>query len=291
MNSIREILSKKEKSFSFEIFPPKTPEGEAQLFKNLAALQTLNPHFISVTMGAMGSNQRNTLEIVEKIEKEGLTIGIAHLTCIGSEKETLKKSLQEIKSKGIRHLLCLRGDLPPNNPHPFPANGFRYANELVEFIRAESGDYFTLGVAGYPEGHIEAKNLEEDLKNLKRKVDAGAEFVITQLFFNNDDYFQFVDKAKKLGIEIPIIPGIMPITNFSQLDRFIKMCGAKIPPTMRQDLLKIKEDAEKVKEYGIQYAVKQCQDLIQRGAPGLHFYILNQAGPIQKIYQSLSFQK
>ncbi len=189
MKSMREILSNNEKSFSFEIFPPKTQEGEAQLFKNLAELQKLNPHFISVTMGAMGSNQRNTLDIVEKIEKEGFTTGIAHLTCIGSEKEKIKASLQEMKSKGIRHLLCLRGDLPPGNPHPFPANGFKYANELVEFIRIESGDYFTLGVAGYPEGHIEAKNLEDDLKSLKRKVDAGAEFVITQLFFNNDDYF------------------------------------------------------------------------------------------------------
>lgn len=291
MKAIREILAKKEKSFSFEIFPPKTPEGEIQLFKNLAALQKLNPHFISVTMGAMGSNQRNTLDIVEKIEKEGFTTGVAHLTCIGAEKEKIKDSLVEMKAKGIRHLLCLRGDLPSGNAHPFPENGFRYANELVEFIRQQSGDYFTLGVAAYPEGHLETPDLNLDLQNLKKKVDAGAEFILTQLFFNNEDYFRFVDRARKAGIVVPIIPGIMPVTNFSQLERFVKVCGAKIPAKMHEDLSGLQNSPEQLREYGIEYAIKQCQDLIQKGAPGLHFYILNQPGPIQKIYEALSLQK
>lgn len=290
MKAIREILSKKEKSFSFEIFPPKTPEGEIQLFKNLTELKQLNPHFISVTMGAMGSNQRNTLEIVQRIETEHQITGVAHLTCIGADKDKIRDSLTELKKRNIRHLLCLRGD-PPRDPSysPLP-DGFRYANELVEFIRKESGDYFTLGVAAYPEGHLEAKSLEEDLKNLKRKVDAGGEYILTQLFFNNDDYFSFVDRAQKIGIKVPMIPGIMPVTSFSQLQTFTTMCGAKIPEVMHRDLSKMKDHPDQVREYGIEYATRQCQNLIQRGAPGLHFYILNQVGPIRKIYEALRIQ-
>jgi len=289
MKSIRELLSRQEKTFSFEIFPPKTPEGEQQLFKNLEELQALKPHFISVTMGAMGSNQRNTLEIVEKIESAYSITGVAHLTCIGADRSRIQASMEEMKAKNIRHLLCLRGD-PPSDSYAPPPEGFRYANELVEFIRSESGDHFTLGVAGYPEGHIECRSLEEDLRNLKRKVEAGAEFVATQLFFENDDYFDFVDRARKIGILVPIIPGIMPVTSFAQLERFTKVCGAKIPDAMHRDLFRVRDKPEQVREYGIEYAIRQCHNLMQRGAPGLHFYILNQPGPIQRIYEALKLQ-
>ncbi len=289
MNPIRQILSKK-KIFSFEIFPPKTPEGEAQLFKNLAELKKLSPDFISVTMGAMGSNQRNTFEIVNRIQTEHAITGVAHLTCIGSNRNKIREALKELKDKKISHLLCLRGDPPLDSTYQAPQDGFRYANELVEFIRNESGSDFTLGVAGYPEGHIESPSKEEDLKNLKKKVNAGAEYIITQLFFNNDDYFSFVDRARKIGIFVPIIPGIMTVTNFSQLKTFIKMCGAKIPDQMYQDLIRIKDNPEQVREYGIEYAIHQCQNLSQRGTPGLHFYILNQTGPMKKIYEALQIK-
>lgn len=289
MKSIRELLSQQEKTFSFEIFPPKTPEGEQQLFKNLEELQALKPHFISVTMGAMGSNQRNTLDIVQKIESAYSITGVAHLTCIGADRSRIKASIEEMKAKNIRHLLCLRGD-PPSDSYAPPPEGFRYANELVEFIRSESGDHFTLGVAGYPEGHIECRSLDEDLRNLKRKVEAGAEFIATQLFFENDDYFDFVDRARKIGIQVPILPGIMPVTSFSQLERFTKVCGAKIPDAMHRDLFRVKDKPDQVREYGVEYAIRQCQNLMQRGAPGLHFYILNQPGPIQRIYEALKLQ-
>ncbi len=286
MDSIRQRLSSLQKTFSFEIFPPKTLDGEEQLFKHLTDLKLLAPDFISVTMGAMGSNQRNTFEIVKRIEKEHCITGVAHLTCIAADQEKIKKSLQELQDKEIRHILCLRGDPPQNASHSFSSD-FHYASDLVQFIRKQTGDYFSIGVAGYPEGHIENPSKEDDLLNLKKKVDAGAEYIITQLFFRNEDYFSFVGRARKIGIQVPIIPGIMPVTSFSQLQTFTKVCGAKIPDKMHRDLLLIKDKPERVQDYGIDYAIQQCENLLKKDVPGLHFYILNQAGPVRKIYESL----
>ncbi len=286
MKSIRQILPK-QKIFSFEIFPPKTPEAQVQLFQNLEELEKLRPDFISVTMGAMGSNQRNTFEIVEHIQSKHDIAGVAHLTCIGASKNKIRESLEELRKKNIIHLLCLRGDPPKDPNYVPPEDGFHYANELVEFIRKETGDHFTLGIAAYPEAHIESPNKHADLINLKRKVDAGADFMITQLFFNNEDYFNFLEKVRKAGIKIPVLPGIMPVTSYSQLSTFTKMCGAKIPDKMSQDLLEFKNNSKQVREYGIAYAIQQCKNLLERGAPGLHFYILNQPGPIKRIYEAL----
>lgn len=290
MKSIRQIFSQK-KVFSFEIFPPKNSDAEIQLFKNLEILKNLAPDFISVTMGAMGSNQRNTFDIVQRIQDDYGVTGVAHLTCIGSNRKLMKAVLKDLQSKNISHLLCLRGDQPKDESYQKPQDGFSYANELIDFVRQECSEHFTLGAAAYPESHIESPSKQADLIYLKQKVDAGADFLITQLFFNNDEYFSFVDRARKIGIKVPILPGIMPVTNFAQLKTFTQMCGSKIPDKMYQDLSKIKESPNQVRRYGVEYAIEQCQNLIERGAPGLHFYILNQTSSIQKIYEALHKSK
>lgn len=286
--SIRSYFKKNQKTFSFELFPPKTEEGKKTLYHNLVHLKKLNPTFISVTMGAMGSHPENTFEIVKKIQEDHQIPGVAHLTCVNVSRDSILESLSELKQMKIQNLLCLRGDPSVGSTefHP-PKNGFRYASELVHFIREKTGDAFSIGVAGYPEGHVECPDKEKDLLHLKMKVDAGAEYILTQLFFDNDDYFRFVERARKIGISIPIIPGIMPITNFIQLEKFTSMCGAKIPKPLFEKLEKMKNDLEAIRNYGVEYAVKQCEELLKNDAPGLHFYILNQIGSIQKIYQKL----
>ncbi len=273
---ISELFKQSRPIFSFEFFPPKDEVGERALMDAVRSLQPLKPDFVSVTYGAGGSTRAKTLEIVERIQREFGITGMAHLTCVGHSKSEIRTILAELADHGIENVLVLRGDPPKGMtafvPHP---DGFHYANELAEEV-ARAGK-FCFGVAGYPEKHPEAPSLDEDLKNLKRKVDIGASFVTTQLFFNNDSYFEFVSRARALGIACPIVPGIMPITNFAQVQRFATLCGASIPATLHSELEPVQTDNEAVTRIGINHAALQGRALLQRGAPGIHFYTLNKS--------------
>jgi methylenetetrahydrofolate reductase (NADPH) len=283
---ISHLLSGQKPVFSFEFFPPKDDVATAALMDVAHQLHDLRPDFISVTYGAGGSTRTRTLELVTRIKSEVGIETMAHLTCVGHSRAEIRGLLGELAEKGVENILALRGDPPRGEtefkPHP---DGFRYANELAEEV-ARSGD-FCFGVAGYPEKHIEAPSLEIDLHNLKRKVDAGASFVVTQLFFMNESYFEFVQKARALGIACPIIPGIMPITNFAQIQRFAKLCGAMLPPLLVAELAAVQQDPEAVARIGIGYAASQCRELLNKGAPGIHFYTLNKSRATREILESL----
>jgi methylenetetrahydrofolate reductase (NADPH) len=282
------ILGSGKPVFSFEFFPPKTPEGEAQLFQTLYDLKPLNPGFVSMTYGAGGSTRAKTAEWVGRIQNEvGLT-AMAHLTCAQSTREELHGILLDLKRAGTQNILALRGD-PPKGSHSFePApGGFRYAWELVELIRERFGDAFCLGGAGYPEGHPESASLEADLQNLKHKVDLGLDFVITQLFFNNALYFGFVERARKMGISVPIVPGLMPITNLSQIRRFMDMCGASLPGPLLSRLEKAGDDAKAVLEIGVEHTTRQAAELLAAGVPGIHFYTLNKSPATRRVLENL----
>ncbi|RMF85650.1 MAG: methylenetetrahydrofolate reductase [NAD(P)H] [Nitrospinota bacterium] len=283
---IRDLLQQSKQSFSFEFFPPKNDSGFEELYKTIGLLKQLHPTFVSVTYGAGGSTRRKTIELVARIKHEIQIESMAHLTCVGSTREEIDAILTEIQKRGIENVLALRGD-PPRGAQSFvpTPGGFRYANELVAFIRQKYD--FCIGVAGYPEGHQESPSLQQDLENLKRKVDAGGDFIITQLFFDNRFYFDFVERARRIGITIPIIPGIMPIINFGQIKRFTEMCGASIPSPLLHRLEAIQEDREAVEAYGIEYATLQCQELLANGAPGIHFYTLNRSKATWQIFQNL----
>jgi len=268
---------------SFEFFPPKTQEGMDKLHATRKQLAQLNPEFFSVTFGAGGSTRDRTLETVIEIQREGHQAA-PHLSCIGSTRESIRAILNEYKSHGIRHIVALRGDMPSGMAC---AGEFRYANELVEFIRAETGDWFHIEVAAYPEFHPQAISAQADLANFKRKVDAGANAAITQYFYNADAYFNFVDECTAMGITIPIVPGIMPIANFSQLARFSDACGAEIPRWLRLKLQGYGDDAASIRACGLDVVTSLCERLLKGGAPGLHFYTLNQAGLISTIWQRL----
>jgi methylenetetrahydrofolate reductase (NADPH) len=271
------------RTFSFEFFPPKTPEGMEKLRATRKQLAQLNPKFFSVTFGAGGSTQDRTLETVLEIQGEGYDAA-PHLSCVGSTKENIRAILERYKSKGIRHIVALRGDLPSGMADP---GELRYANELVEFIRKETGDWFQIEVAAYPEYHPQAKSAHDDLMNFKRKVDAGANAAITQYFFNADAYFNFVEECEGLGVSIPIVPGIMPITNHSQLARFSDACGAEIPRWIRKKLEGYGDDMASIRAFGLDVVTDLCDRLLASGVPGLHFYTLNQAGPASTIWQRL----
>ncbi|MCE5180949.1 MAG: methylenetetrahydrofolate reductase [NAD(P)H] [Betaproteobacteria bacterium] len=268
---------------SFEFFPPKTPEGMDKLRATRQQLAQLNPEFFSVTFGAGGSTRDHTLETVIEIQQEGHKAA-PHLSCVGSTKESIRSILNEYKSHGIRHIVALRGDLPSGTAC---AGEFRYANELVEFIRAETGDWFHIEVAAYPEFHPQAPSAQADLANFKRKVDAGADAAITQYFYNADAYFNFADECRAMGVTIPIVPGIMPINNFTQLARFSDACGAEIPRWLRLKLQGYGDDTASIRACGLDVVTGLCERLLHGGAPGLHFYTLNQAGPISTIWQRL----
>lgn len=287
---INDLYKKNQKIFSFEFFPPKTEQGEAQLFETVQKLKALRPSFVSVTYGAMGTTREGTLRIVTKIKKEIGIEAAAHLTCVGHSRQEIEKVLTELHEKGIENIVALRGDPPKGETEFKPAkDGFRYAAELVAFIRSHPvfGKAFALAVAGYPECHVECRDPKKDLEHLKKKVDAGADAVITQLFFDNRDYFDFVDRARKIGIKIPIVPGIMPVTHGPQIEKFTKMCGAKIPKKMEEAIHQLGEDQASVEAYGIDYATRQCEELLRQGAPGLHFYTLNKSQATSKIYAGL----
>lgn len=274
-------------TYSIEFFPPKTEEGMAKLRETRRQLAQLKPKFFSVTFGAGGSTQERTLETVVEIQAEGLAAA-PHLSCVGSTHAKIREILEIYKSHGIRHIVALRGDLPSGMADP---GTFRYANELVAFIRQETGDWFEIEVAAYPETHPQARNYREDLLNFKRKCDAGANSAITQYFFNADAYFNFLDDCAELGVNLPIVPGIMPISNFSQLARFSAMCGAEIPRWLGRKMESYLDDTASIRAFGLDFVTELCERLLAGGAPGLHFYTLNQAGLTSTIWQRLGLEQ
>jgi len=270
--------------FSFEFFPPKTPEAEAVLAKTIEKLAPLKPRFCSVTFGAGGSTREKTFETVVRIQHQTGIPCAPHISCIASTRQNIREILAAYRAAGIRHIVALRGDMPSGM---LSAGEFRYASELVEFIRLETGRHFHIEVAGYPEGHPQARTIEADLHNFKRKVDAGADSAITQYFYNPEAYFRFVDDCEKSGIAIPIVPGIMPITNYTQLSRFSEMCGADIPRWIRKRLEAFGDDRSAIRAFGVDVVTDLCGRLLERGAPGLHFYTLNQAEATLGIWRNL----
>ena len=258
---------------SIEFFPPQTPEGVEKLRATRAELAKLQPEFFSVTYGAGGSTRERTFAIVREIASEGFDAA-PHLSCIGSTRESIREILAEFKTAGIRRIVALRGDLPSGMAE---AGEFRYANELVEFIRAETGNHFSLEVAAYPEWHPQARSPKDDLDAFARKVKAGANSAITQYFYNADAYFHFVDEARALGVDIPIVPGIMPIVGFTKLARFSDACGADLPRWMRKKFESFGDDSDSIRAFGLDLVTELCERLLKGGAPGLHFYSMNQS--------------
>ena len=271
-------------NFSIEFYPPKTVEGADKLRIARGKLAALNPKYFSVTFGAGGSTQQGTLDTVLEIIGEG-HVAAPHLSCVGGSREQIRAILADFKSHGIRRLVALRGDLPSGYGG---GSELRYASDLVEFIRAETGDWFHIEVAAYPEMHPQARSPQDDLQNFARKVQAGANAAITQYFYNADAYFQFVDNVGKMGIDVPIVAGIMPITNYTQLMRFSDMCGAEIPRWIRLKLASFGDDSASIKAFGLDVVTSLCERLLQGGAPGLHFYSMNQAGPTSALWQRLA---
>jgi len=283
---IIDILEQANPAFSFEFFPPKDSDGFERLFKTIDNLKPLNPAFVSVTYGAGGSTRSKTIDLVGRIKKEIGLESMAHLTCVGHNTEEIMNVLQDIKKQNVDNVLALRGD-PPGGETNFtkPNNGFGYGVELVHFISEHFS--FCIGVAGYPEGHPESSNRKEDLFHLKEKVLAGASFIVTQLFFDNKYYFDFVANLRKIGVNVPVIPGIMPIVNLKQIKRFTKMCGATVPHDLMVRLEAVQDDPESVYQIGIDHAANQCRKLLMQGAPGIHFYTLNRSRATLSVLERL----
>ncbi len=283
---IDQILGQGKPAVSFEFFPPKTDAGWNQLLEVIGELRPLHPSYVSVTYGAGGSTRAKTVDLVERIQNEQQIRAMAHLTCVGHTADEIGSILDDLWSKGIRNVLALRGD-PPAGQSQFVATqgGFAFASDLVTFVRARHD--FAIGVAGYPEGHPQCLNRTRDLEMLKLKIDNGGNFVVTQLFFDNADFYRFRDTARAMGIKVPIVAGIMPISNVAQIKRFVSMCGAKIPQHMLLKLESIESDAEAVQAYGIEHATQQCKDLIAHGVDGLHFYTLNKSKSTVQICKAL----
>ena len=278
-----ETQKKHPRSYSFEFFPPKTDEGVAKLRAAWNQLAQLKPRFFSVTYGAGGSTRERTLGTVLEIRQAGHEAA-PHLSCIGSSRADITATLDLYKSKGIRHIVALRGDLPSGTAS---SGELAHANELVELIRAHTGDWFHVEVACYPEYHPQAKNPGDDLARFRAKVEAGANAAITQYFYNADAYFRFIDECEALGLDLPIVPGIMPIANFSQLARFSDACGAEIPRWIRLKLQSFGDDTASIRSFGLDVVTDLCDRLLAQGAPGLHFYTMNQAGLTTTIWQRL----
>jgi len=289
---IRDIFAEaraaKRPVISFEFFPTKTAEGERILLeKTIPALMQLKPDFCSVTYGAGGSTRDKTLMIVDRIQREHCLTAMAHLTCVNATKEEINAYLKEARSRGIKNILALRGD-PPGGTGEFQRTegGFEFSYQLVEFVRQAGG--FSIGVAGFPEGHIACKEGKHvDWQRLKNKIDQGADFVITQLFFNNRDYFEFRNYLTKLGVGVPLVPGIIPVLSTAQIKKFTALCGADLPRSLLDELEKRDDDDEAVTQYGIEYATNQCRELLREGAPGIHFYTLNKARSTTAILKNL----
>ena len=285
---IDEILNRgDEPVFSFEFFPPKTPEGEKNLYRALTELKPLDPAYVSVTYGAGGSTRDKTLEIVQRIKEAFDLEAMAHFTCVDQTVEEIQTTLARMREAGIDNVLALRGD-PPQGETEWTATegGLRYSRELIELIRDEYPE-FAIGAACFPEVHIHATSAEDDLRYLKEKVDAGARFLITQLFFDNAFFYDFVARAREIGIDVPIVPGIMPITNYGQIKRITEMCGSVIPSHLVAELDVRADDARAVTDFGVAYATLQCADLLANGAPGIHFYTLNRSPATRAILTAL----
>jgi methylenetetrahydrofolate reductase (NADPH) len=270
--------------YSCEFFPPKTDEGAEKLRVTRDQLARLKPRFFSVTFGAGGSTRERTFETVCEIQRSSGIEAAPHLSCVASTRESIREILALYKSEGIRHIVALRGDIPSGMVQP---GEFRYANELVEFIRKETGDHFHIEVAAYPEFHPQAASADADIDNFRQKVDAGANSAITQYFFNADAYFEFIEQCEKRGLSLPIVPGIMPITNYTQLARFSDMCGAEIPRWIRKRLEGFGDDRASIRAFGEDVITQLCRNLLDAGAPGLHFYTMNQAKPTTALWQNL----
>jgi len=277
------MTADRDRVFSFEFFPPATAEGAQKLVATREQLARLGPKFFSVTYGAGGSTRDRTLAAVLDIQASGQRAA-PHISCIGSTRRSIRDTLATYRSHGIGHLVALRGDLPSGTAD---VGEFRYANELVEFIRAETGNAFHIEVACYPEYHPQAPSPDADLANFKRKIDAGADSAITQYFFNADSYYHFVEQAMAAGVDVPIVPGIMPILSFSKIARFSDACGAEIPRWIRRKMESFGDDAASIRAFGLDVVADLCADLLARGAPGLHFYTLNQAALTTTIWQRL----
>ena len=287
---IDEILTNGRPAFSFEFFPPKTPVGERNLYAALSELRTLDPSFVSVTYGAGGSTREKTIEIVKRIREEYGLEAMAHFTCVGATVPQLHATLEEMEQAGIDNVLALRGDPPAGQEHwTKTEGGLEYSRELVELI--VDGYPFAIGAACFPETHIHADSPQADLEHLAEKVAAGVDFLITQLFFDNAVYFAFVDRARAIGIEVPIIPGIMPITHAGQVERMASMCGAAIPPGLHRELRERDGNPEAVLDFGVAYATLQCSELLAGGAPGIHFYTLNRSPATRAILGALKLAR
>jgi len=279
-----ESQKKHPRVYSFEFFPPKTDDGAVKLRDTRDALARLKPRFFSVTFGAGGSTRERTFDTVSEIQRDSGIEAAPHLSCVGSTRDSIRDILKLYMDENIHHIVALRGDMPSGMGQP---GEFRYANELVQFIRDETGDHFHIEVAAYPEFHPQAPNAQTDLENFKRKVEAGADSAITQYFYNPYAYFHFVERCEKMGIDIPVVPGIMPITNYTQLARFSDMCGAEIPRWIRKRLEAYGDDRSSIRAFGEEVVTEMCRDLLDAGAPGLHFYTMNQAGPSSAIWNNL----
>ena len=288
MDKIIDLFKDKKHTCSFELFPPKTDKGYQNLLVTLDQLAQLKPDFISCTYGAGGGNREKTFDIVQHIEQKHSIIAMAHLTCVLNTKEDIKNIVDGIKSRGIKNILALRGDPPRDQPdwEPGPDN-FRYSSELCTFIRKEHGPYFGIGVAGFPEGHVLCPDREQDALYMKKKIESEADFIITQLFFDNKDYFDYVKRLKKNKINVPVIPGILPITDYPNLLRFCQICGTTVTKEVKKIFEPISEDKEATLKEGIRFAIRQCQELLNGGAPGLHFYCLNKLHPTDTILSAV----
>lgn len=282
---IIDLYKRQQPIVSFEFFPPKTDPGMTSLLRTVQRLKELKPGFVSITYGAMGSTRNKTLDLVRRMKHDVGLEAMSHLSCVGASKSTITSTLETLRADGIDNIMALGGDPPQDPDFVQPPDGFTHANELAAYIK--SFDPFCIGGACYPEGHIDAPSKEVDLFYCQKKVADGVDFLITQLFFDNCDYFDFVARARAIGIDVPIVPGIMPIINFTQIKRFTQICGSKIPQQLERDLSPIEDDLEQVEAYGIAYATRQCQELLEAGVPGLHFYTLNKSEAVTRILANL----
>jgi len=288
VNTIHSILQSKKKLFSLEVFPAQTPEGHEKLLLTLKDLCALKPDFISCTYGAGGGSREKTLDVVEHIQKKYGVPAMAHLTCVLHSRKEIETILEDMDRRGIRNILALRGDPPKGQSADAALTGdLKYSSELVAFIRSKLGQKVSIGVAGFPEGHLLAPDKDSDARYLREKVGAGADFVVTQLFFENRLYFEYVERLKKLGVNVPVLPGILPITDYAGLKRFCERCGASIPQEVHKIFEPIAGDPARTLEAGLQFAVKQCRSLLAGGAPGIHLYTLNKLHPSDKILSSI----
>ena len=284
---ISDLYASGDPVYSFEFFPPKTPEGAENLMRTVAELKgKVRPDFVSVTYGAGGSTRDRTLQVVSRIQNELDLTAMAHLTCVASTRAELRANVAQLVSENVENILALRGDVPQGEEeYQIPEDGLEHATDLIELLAEEFP--VDIGAACYPEAHLESPSAEEDLRWTQRKCELGARFLVTQLFFDNRHYFDFVERARAAGIQVPIVPGIMPITNVAQIERFTKMCGAAIPDELRERLSSCADDPARVMAAGIEQAIGQCRALLEGGAPGLHFYTLNKSDATRSILSAL----